>query len=260
MNVSREEIAAGKLTPGTLKTAVREFQDVGFIVLQQVVSRAQIEAVRLAYEAHFEKHIQKPEVKKRIEAGNPYVGMHVPFEPPFNDPLICANPLAMQVLEAVMGDFVCQFYHSNTTLPGSKDFQGIHIDMSGLLFPGFPVALPPWLIVVNFPLIDFTVENGATEVWPGTHLNTDASQLAERIPTMPSVRTAVNAGDLVIRDMRLWHRGAPNLLDRIRTMLALVYNPPWFKISPPFVPMSRSTWESLPEAVQRIYRDNPILD
>jgi hypothetical protein len=43
-------------------------------------------------------------------------------------------------------------------------------------------------------------------------------------------------------------------------MLAIVYNRPWFKISPPFVPMSRAVYEGLPEAVQKIYRDNPILD
>ncbi|MEO8395591.1 MAG: phytanoyl-CoA dioxygenase family protein [Chloroflexota bacterium] len=261
MNISREEITAGKLTPHTLKNAVREFQDSGFVVLQQVVSPTQIEAVQVAYEADFEKYLQKPEVKQRIKEGNPYVGMHLPFEPPFSDPLICANPLAVQVMAGVMGDdFVCQFFHSNTTLPGSKDFQEIHIDMGDLVFPGFPVALPPWMIVVNFPLIDFTVENGATEVWPGTHLNTDPSDLIERIATMPSVRTAVSVGDLIIRDMRLWHRGAPNQLDRIRTMLAIVYNRPWFKNTAPFVPISRCVWEGLPDAVRHIYRDNPILD
>jgi len=260
MKVSAREISAGKLSASTLKNAAREFQDAGFVVLQQVVSRAQIEDVRVAFEAHFAKHVQKPEVKKRIEAGSPYVGMHVPFEPPFNDPLICANPLAVQVMQAVMGDFVCRFYHSNTTLPGSREFQAIHIDMESTIFPGFPVALPPWMIVVNFPLIDFTVENGGTEVWPGTHLNTDASHLAERIPTMPSIRTAVNAGDLVIRDLRLWHRGAPNQLDRIRTMLAIVYNRPWVNMTPPFVPMARSVWEGLPEYARHIYRDNPMLD
>lgn len=260
MKVSRKEITAGKLNPTTLKNAAREFQDAGFVVLQGVVSREKIEHIRVEFEKHFEKHVQKPDVKKRIDGGHPYVGMHVPFEAPFSDPLICANPLAVQVMQAVMGDFVCLFYHSNTTLPGSKHFQGIHIDMEGLLFPRFPVALPPWLIVVNFPLIDFTVENGGTEVWPGTHLNTDASLLAERIPTMPSIRTAVSAGDLVIRDMRMWHRGAPNEQDRIRTMLAIVYNRPWFKITPPFVPIPRATWEELPEYVRQIYRDNPILD
>src|SRR5215475_9578934 len=117
MQISRKEITAGKLSPRTLKKAVREFQDAGYVTLEQVVSPAQIEAVRVAYEAHFEKHIQKPEVRKRIDAGSPYVGMHVPFEPPFTDPLICANPLAVQVMTEVMGDFVCQFFHSNTTLP-----------------------------------------------------------------------------------------------------------------------------------------------
>src|SRR5664279_2964790 len=155
MKVSRREINVGKLSAPTLKNAVREFQDTGFVVLQQVVSRRQIEAIRVAFEAHFKQHLQKPDVKQRIESGSPYVGMPVPFEPPFTDPLICANPLAVQVMQVVMGDFVCCFYHSNTTLPGSNEFQGIHIDMESLLFPGFPVALPPWLIVVNFPLIDF---------------------------------------------------------------------------------------------------------
>ncbi len=260
MQISRKEITTGKLAPHTLKKAVREFQDAGYVVLEQVVSPTQIEAIRIAYEAHFEKHIQKPEVKKRIDAGSPYVGMHVPFEPPFTDPLICANPLAVEVLREVLGDFVCQFYHSNTTLPGSRDFQGIHIDMENTLFEGFPVVLPPWMIVVNFPLIDFTLENGATEVWPGTHLNTDYSQLAERIPTMPSVRTIIHTGDLVIRDLRMWHRGAPNTQGRIRTMLAIVYNRPWLKMSPPFVTIKRTTYEALPEYIQHIYRGNPIID
>ena len=52
--------------------------------------------------------------------------------------------------------------------------------------------------------------------------------------------------------MRLWHRGAPNLLDKIRTMLAIVYNKPWFNMTAPFVPMTRAIYEGLPEEVQRI--------
>src|SRR5579871_4917494 len=106
MQVSPQEIAAGTFAPDTLKEAVREFQDVGYVVLEQVVSPTLIEAVRVAYEAQFRSHIQKPEVKQKIDDGSPYVGMPLPFEPPFTDPLICANPLASQVITEVMGDFI----------------------------------------------------------------------------------------------------------------------------------------------------------
>ncbi len=36
-------------------------------------------------------------------------------------------------------------------------------------------------------------------------------------------------GGLVIRDMRLWHRGVPNHSDHIRHMIATVYQVGWMK-------------------------------
>jgi hypothetical protein len=259
MRVSSEEIAAGKLSAEALAAAARELQDAGFVTLEGVVAREQIDRVREAYEAAFERYRRQPEVQARIDGGHAYIGMHVPFEPPFSDPLICANPLAVQVMQAAMGeDIVCSFYHSNTTLPGAE-FQPIHIDMPSLLFPGFPVALPPWLMVVNFPLIDFTVENGATEIWPGTHLNPDERDLAERCKAIPSIRATACAGDLIVRDLRTWHRGAPNHTQRTRTMLALVYNRPWFNMPPPPIAIRRSVWDELPEYAQRIFRENEVV-
>jgi hypothetical protein len=163
-------------------------------------------------------------------------------------------------MESAMGEIVCSFYHSNTTLPGNSDFQAIHIDMPSLLFPGLPVALPPWLIVVNFPLIDFTAENGGTEIWPGTHLNTDERNLVERCGVVPSIRSTVRVGDLVIRDLRTWHRGVPNLTNNTRTMLAIVYNRPWFRMPPSCIQISQAEWQALPEYAQRIFRENMIID
>lgn len=51
-------------------------------------------------------------------------------------------------------------YGCNTAEPGC-DIQWIHRD-SGHLFPDVPVVLPVSTIVVNIPLTNFTVENGAT--------------------------------------------------------------------------------------------------
>ncbi len=260
MRVSRAEVQAGQLKPRTLALALRELSDAGFVVLEKVLDRALVDAARTAFRSHFDQHCQKPEVRQHIDLGKKYVGMHVPFAPPFSDVSLCANPLAAQVMRAAMGDdLVCSFYHSNTTLPGSSEFQTIHIDMPSLLFPGFPVALPPWLMVVNIPLIDFTPENGGTEVWPGTHLNSDERALAERHSAIPSVRVTARAGDLVIRDLRLWHRGAPNLTTDIRTMLAIVYNRPWFHMPPPALQIPRAIWDGMSDSARRIFRENNIV-
>ncbi len=257
MHISPNEIQSGCLTPDTLKRAGRELHDVGYVVLEQVIDRATVDRVRDAYIRLFEAHIQKAEVRARLDAGNKFVGMHLPFTPPFSEEVICANPLAVQVMEAAMGEIVCAMYHSNTTLQGN-DVQPIHIDMPSLLFPGFPAALPPWLIVVNIPLIDFNLENGSTEVWPGTHLNTEVDDLLERCATLPSARMNARAGDLVIRDLRLWHRGMPNQTTAVRTMLAIVYNPPWFRQPDPPIQIPRESWEALSEHARQIFSQNII--
>lgn len=258
MHIPHDDIQSGTLSPDTLKHALRELKDVGYVTLEQALDPALVARVRDAFSPLFEAHIRRPEISTRIETGNPYVGMHLPFTPPFSDEIICANPLAVQVMEAAMGEIACTFYHSNTTLQGN-DIQPIHIDMPSLLFPALPVALPPWLMVVNIPLIDFTLENGSTEVWPGTHLDPDDSNLAERCVARPSVRMNVRVGDLVVRDLRVWHRGMPNHTRAVRTMLALVYNRPWFR-NPPYIEIPHASYEALSEQAQGIFAQNLVID
>jgi hypothetical protein len=36
-------------------------------------------------------------------------------------------------------------------------------------------------------------------------------------------------GSLLIRDIRLWHRGMPNRSDRVRHMLAMIHNVGWLQ-------------------------------
>ena len=126
-------------------------------------------------------------------------------------------------------------YHCNSTEPNWLETQVVHRDQLHL-FPDLPIAMPPHMMVVNIPLVDFTEENGSTEVWPGTHLITDheavidpadvgrAGGLEERALTLPSLRTNMSAGSTVVRDMRVWHRATPNRTNRRRTMMSLVYH------------------------------------
>ncbi|MBC7811265.1 MAG: phytanoyl-CoA dioxygenase family protein [Burkholderiales bacterium] len=259
MKVSREEIETGALTTENLQFALREMQDSGFVLLEQVLDRAYINQLNAAFQKQFALHIQQPPLKDQIANGRIYVEMSAPFEPPYSDEQLCANPLAVQVMGAAMGEIVCGFYNSNTAITGTE-MQQIHIDMKRLLFPGFPVVLPAWSMVVNIPLIDFTEENGSTEVWPGTHLNSDDLNLDARYPSLHSIRMNARVGDLIIRDLRVWHRGMPNQTTAVRTMLAIVYNRPWLKLTRPPIQIPRTSWDNLSTHTQEIFKNNVIID
>ena len=186
----------------------------------------------------------------------------------------------MQVTKEVMGNKVFSSlpYGFNTTTRDSlygtvdgreSDTQWMHRD-SGQLFPGFPIALPISKIVVNIPLVDFTVENGCTELRPGSHLSVDppidmndpyrAYHVCseERGAKQPSVRMVMPAGSLIVRDMRCWHRAMPNYTNQIRTMVAMIY---FSRIHNALgdhgifrTQLSNEVWQHMPERVQRIYR------
>ena len=94
----------------------------------------------------------------------------------------------------------------------------------------------PFAMTVNIPLVDTTVDNGATEFWLGTHVhgNKDIKDpildgpwiapeyLEKRRAECPPIRPAISKGSLLIRDMRLWHAGIPNKTSNPRIMLTMV--------------------------------------
>lgn len=46
-----------------------------------------------------------------------------------------------------------------------------------------------------------------------------------RGPSQPGVRK----GSIVLRDLRLWHAGMPNISDDVRVMLAMIHFAPWYR-------------------------------
>ena len=49
----------------------------------------------------------------------------------------------------------------------------------------------------------------------------------------PPVRGNAKKGSVLIRDIRLWHRGVPNPSDRPRHMIAMIHNIRWLQRSKP---------------------------
>jgi len=80
--------------------------------------------------------------------------------------------------------------------------------------------LPPHALNVFLPLVDCGVRNGATEFAPRTHLDW-------RADARPVVVEAA-AGDAIVFDWRLKHRGLPHRGAEPRPLVYLTYAAPWF--------------------------------
>lgn len=256
LEISDQERADNKLTPESVEAGERLLREAGLVVIESVLPRDWIADLNVA----MENVLQNEEEGQNGE--NPMLKM------PFMDARIIDNPFAMPILKAAMGEQVFAYlpYGCNSTRPGN-DIQWIHRD-SGQLFPELPFALPVSTIVVNIPLVDFTVENGATEVWPGSHLIVDDEAVRNtpynvceeaRAAHYPSFQLEMPAGSVVVRDMRCWHRAMPNRTkDIVRHMLALVYfrrfhhSPNAPGIFGARIP--KEIWNDMSEDAQEIYR------
>ncbi len=266
MKISKNEIGRDALDNDSLADAARTFRESGYVVLEGIYDPDWIAALRTSYDALLAEYLED---KGGIEAmagktfGTNHVGIHPPLVMPWADPQIVAHPITDQVLSTLLGeDYHCGFYHTNTAYPGSG-IQPIHRDDS-LLFSSSEMNVPHPVvsIVLNIPLCDFTEENGSTEIWPGSHLIVDRTpedrkELEARAATLASSRTNIKAGSLILRDLRMFHRGMPNVSQSPRTMLAIVYVRAWRLQGRLKIP--QATWDTWPERTRQIYRHNSVF-
>jgi ectoine hydroxylase-related dioxygenase (phytanoyl-CoA dioxygenase family) len=122
------------------------------------------------------------------------------FEVCFTDPTVLA------CVAHVLGDFKLSSLNSRTALPG-QGLQALHAE-------GGPVGLGPYQVCNSIWLLDdFTEDNGATRVVPGSHRLTVAARDAMPDTSAPhpdEVKLVAPAGTVVVFNSHLWHGGTRN--------------------------------------------------
>ena len=90
--------------------------------------------------------------------------------------------------------------------------------------------LPCPVVCCNFLAQDFTRINGPTRQIPGTqHSREKIPELAEEPLWMKySTVCPAPAGSVLIRDIRAWHGGTPNLTSEMRAIPNAIFLAPWF--------------------------------
>jgi ectoine hydroxylase-related dioxygenase (phytanoyl-CoA dioxygenase family) len=253
MKLSVEELSSRILNPETIKAAAQHVRVNGFVLLEGILSKEKVEGLHSVFMNLFEAHIAKTESNR----GKNRTQMFLPFADPFIDPELIANPFALPIMEELLGkDCAIKYFASDTPLPGSE-YQAVHSDLTAL-FPDSSLTLPATGVVLNIPLVDFREDNGPVEIWPGgTHLIQESANRPENIQklaeSMHSEPVIMPAGSLLIRDIRMWHRGTPNRSDAARPNLAMVYFRSWFNAQPK-IDIPRETYESLCERAKQLFR------
>lgn len=253
MKLTFEELESKELQPDTLRLCTDQIRMNGYIVLENVLPPSKIQPLHETFMKLFEQHF----AVNKVNNGPNRTMMYLPFAEPFIDPDIVAHPFVLAIMDELLGkDYVCRYMASDTPLPGS-DYQNVHADL-GALFPESAITLPPALMVVNIPLVDFRTDNGPMEIWPGgTHLMPENANRPEFIQQMSahmhSESVLMPAGSLLIRDLRMWHRGTPNQSDAARPNLAFIYARPWYSMARK-IPVSRELYATLDPKLQALFR------
>ncbi len=267
MNPTPQELKRGKLTKKKLEQAVTMLDEVGYVVLKGAVPTALLKEIRDAmvsvHRQHFKAHPTAPKRPNSFGKGRGIFNVRPPREMPFMDAQVVANPFVLQIAEQVLGaDLFCASYNTNNSWPGSR-VQHVHRDQDPL-FENLSHPLPASALTASIPLVPFTEQTGATEIWPGTHLypgpypggiSTFDSIAGDRT----SCRMLAPWGSIVLRDGRMWHRGMPNKTKKVRTMLSLVYRRP-FHARTQSMGMRQEVWDYIPERAQQIFRFSPLTD
>ena len=232
ITVQPQELASEKLTDVHVEQAVEALRVDGYVVLENIISHDHLDVLRERMDADAQILIKAEKwggaggLKGHLQQGPP------PFAPYiFRD--VVANPYIVQVTKVLLGPGVYNnFYNGNTNCPGSTT-QPLHRD-GDHLWSNQEVAHPAAQVVVNISPQDTSEENGSVELWPGSHLDISGRQIdteheEERRKIAPPARGNAKKGSALIRDIRLWHRGVPNLSDEPRHMIAMIHRVSWLK-------------------------------
>jgi hypothetical protein len=105
--------------------------------------------------------------------------------------------------------------------PHGAESQPLHVDAGAL-----PDEAGYWVCNTVWLLDDFTTENGALRVVPGSHRSGQRPQDVLANPDRPhpdEVLVKGRAGDLVVMNSHLWHGGTANRTERRRLALHAFY-------------------------------------
>ena len=186
----------------------RELDEIGYTVMEDVLTPGQIEeAIAALKESYVEEHVSAHE-PGTCRTHNLTARAEIFRE-------IIQLPRVVACMEYLLGeDYILSDMGARSPMPG-KEPQGLHRD-GGPFVPNPPYnvhTVVPIVAQSMFALSEFTEENGATRLVPGSHIeNIEAADV-----TPEQERYFIAApGTVLVYDGRMLHGGGRNSSDELR--------------------------------------------
>ncbi len=263
------------LAPGDARHAVELFRRDGFVVIADVLDSARVEILATGCAEVAAAILALDDGREgnrgshRYSFGGSSLTRSQLHRPEWQ--MLLDLPVVDEVVAGIFGspDYVLRAASGDFCLPGAVEYQRLHSDVqdwrdaAATPFSAFHDPrgqltvrdLPCPYVCVNFLPQDVTRRNGPTRQIPGTqHARTPIPTLAEEPEWMRlSTVCPAPAGAVMIRDVRAWHGGTPNVSDAIRSIPNLEFYAPWFR--EPIVPgITYADYRKLSDRAQRLVR------
>ena len=234
---------------------IAELQEQGFCVLKQLFPATWIHACRKAFWPLLLDYLKHNSEKPNRGPHRHFMPM--PFEPPCFRPELFFDESILSIVQGVMGEeIVADQWVCDTPVLGSEN-QNPHVDYQRPLFSENPdLALPTYMLVVSFGLVDITPDNGPLEIAPGTHqMRRKEAMQAVQSGAIGMRPVLLEIGDVLVRHPWTLHRGTPNTMETPRALATIRYVRKWYADSSRDVnPIPWNVWRSLTSEQQAILR------
>ena len=187
----------------------------GYLPLPGILSTEQVAALRARQAELQAEEGDRAGTEVHQERGTDRLSDLINKDPLFQ--IVLTQPTVLAAIAHVLrSDFKLSSLNSRNALPG-QGRQGLHADWGRLETEGdYQVCNSLWL------LDDFTPDNGATRVVPGTQRGTQTPGDVMTDPSAPHPDEVVllgKAGDVVVVNSHTWHGGTTNRTQEPRRVM-----------------------------------------
>ena len=231
------------IDPGQLEELMVSLERDGYVIIPDVFDAATVERVRADVEPLF------------IHDGgrNDFEGfktrrLYSPVDDTDALDEMVEHPVALALLDRIFEpNYLLSQLQVIDIAPG-ETAQGLHPDDA---FYPWPRPRPPLGAATIIAVDDFTEDNGATVVIPGSHTWDDHAPTAAEVAT--SVKAVMPAGSMLFFLGTTWHGGGANASDAARMCVTAQYCAPWCRPQENFsLSVSRERVARSSEHMQRL--------
>ncbi len=197
-----------------------EIRERGYAILERQLDSATIEAIR----SELSPHLQRQHMGRNDFEGLNSERVYALLAKAPSVARLVEHPRVLELIDELLPpNYLLSANLAINVHPG-ETAQAFHIDDAA---GGDPVGRPrPWFgISTIWALDDFTPDNGATEVVPGSH-----RWPADRVPAATEIVPAIMpAGSVLVFAGNLLHRGGANRAQAARLAITPQYCAPWMR-------------------------------